>query len=384
MKHALSSAIQLASSAAAASMAYRKRRATGRAHGHVVKRRRVVKTRKTVKRRLVRRRPLKARKREIADQLGDASLEAIKGGKAQKLTLRGLKREVEKGMERLVVGYESYGPWGATTGSIFLQNTSTTPTTGTLNVPMHMWEMTSCTQLINGVYAVPNMLVQPQWTDPTATGVMSYVNSGPQVQYDLPTTVTNQLNTPGNYGRLVSMNIKLLFYATSTLPTRILVQLVRFTDARFVPDNIQLASSTEAGVINSAYESYLKPFTANPISIGTRSPNNYMKVLKSTEFIMDPKESTDNSAIKTRQVNIFYKYDKDVCFKWQNNQRINVEGTGTVSAAVESNIDQQTSPHFKGRVFLIIRAQAKTNPSASATVHPSYDICIRNNWKINN
>lgn len=311
--------------------------------------------------------------------MGDAVRESASVGRYKKLTLRGLKKEVEQDMTHVTQGYEEYVNWGNATGSIALANLSTTAATGVLEVPMHFWELTCSRNVVNAAQVFPNMRVRPQFTTPLSTGQISFSTDKQLNVFDNEFDATKVNGMPQGQGILKSSNIKLLFYAATKLPCRFTVQLVQFKDQRLCPEN-GLATAANEPFMRSVYQSYVKPYTANPIEQGLRGTNAYLKVIKQVDFIMDPKESTDNSTLKTHQVNMFYKHDKNVNFNWKKSAVEGVINFGVNATAVSTDVDMQLNPHWRSRVFLLIRCQAANAAAYDPQFHPTYDISIKNKW----
>jgi hypothetical protein len=96
----------------------------------------------------------------------------------------------------------------------------------------------------------------------------------------------------------------MLFYAPGSQPSKISVQIVRFKDDRLMPE-AQAVSQIGTPFATAFYQSLLKKFMISPIETSNVAYDKYLEILFSETFILNPKESTDPTDTRYRQLDIF-------------------------------------------------------------------------------
>ena len=300
---------------------------------------------------------------------GEYSTKTVSLGRPTKQNLRNLWK-VQKGeTSSTITRMNIYSQFAGVSGAVNLVNTSATPTSGTFLVPMYMFDLSASPNVVNGVTTFPNIGWSAQFGAPNDTTNLTWLNGNPLSleNTDSPTTAYNSYPMGGD--RWIWSQIKLMFYAPTTIPSRFQVDIVQFNDVRLVPGN-DVTNFTVA-----FYQSFIKKFAFSPLEPGNSKYSKYIKTLYSTSFILNPKESTESVSTIYKQLNIFKYFNRNMRYNWDDQDRMNMIQQEN---QVNTGVDNKTVVHPRARIFLVIRAQARNGTAYSSTIHPSFDIMLRN------
>jgi len=308
--------------------------------------------------------------KETMGSLSEYTRNSVSLGRVPKHNLSGAWKLLSQNLCSNIYAYRNYSTFGGASGSLFLENTSTTATTGTLKPPVFLYEMTSAPNVVNGSVQLPLIQWIPLFSDPTATSVLSWSNTQ-NFTVENSDSAASIVNTyPLGNDTLRWIQAKLLFYAPSTITSRIQIDVIQFKDTRLVPDTANVSTFACA-----FWQSALKRFTKNPLEPGDSKYQKYFKTLYSDEFIIDPKETTEAVSTRMREKNIFMRLNRRCTYDWQDSDRMGMLTNSEGPVNTDGSISTQVHP--RARIFLMIRAQANNAAAASATIHPSFDIVLR-------
>lgn len=178
----------------------------------------------------------------------------------------------------------------------------------------------------------------------------------------------------GGQSYLDWLNVKLLFYAATTIPNKITIELVQFTRDAFVPNPDDV---TATSVEHTAFwQAMIHRQIWNPIFPVSGTYRKYVKVLKSITVEMDPKETDEMSSTRYKEVNLFCKLNRRLNYRWKDTA-IPLVGPTTIDTPV--NFTNQNRVHPRGRIFLMIRSTSPMQMplgSSTQTNTVSYDIAM--------
>jgi hypothetical protein len=302
-------------------------------------------------------------------------------GRRIKKNTRGAWKVLSGNIESVTQGVRLYTPFGGVAGSLRIQNTTNsalnTPNSGPagcLYPPIHLWELTSSQNVQNvaGVATLnaPTIGWFPIFSSATSAATLSYSNQFQMSTDDSPGVQSSISNWPANNDILDWCQIKTMFYAPTSRPSRIQIDVVQFKDTRLVPDNTTGVSQFACAF----YQAMSKRFTLSPLETGSEHYQKYLKVLDSKTFIMEPKETTEAPNTNFREVNLFYRWNRRCNYKWADDDLM---GMTTNNEGQVNQGDVQLQVHPRARIFLMIRGQALNDTVQTTTGMPSYDIVIR-------
>lgn len=357
---------KVAGAVASAVRAYRKSRATT-----VPKARSTLSIRTAAKRRLGSR-TVTRRKRVSETDTPSAEYTRVSRamGRVPRKDLRGAWKLLDQNKSTTIYSYRNYSPFGGVNGPLGLLNVSTTPTTGVLTAPMHLWDLTAAPNVVNGTVTLPVIQWVPTWGTPAAGASFIWQNSQNFTveNSDQAATITSQY--PNGSDTLNWIQAKMLFYCPTTLPCRYQIDVVQFKDTRLVPDSV-----TGTNQFASAfYQAMLKRFMYSPLETGNSRYQKYLKVLHTQTFILNPKESTEAVNTIFREVNIFMRLNRRCTYDWSDQNNMALTGAG---GQTNTDVAVKTTVHPRARIFLMIRAQSPNASAFLSTIHPSYDIVLR-------
>lgn len=325
------------------------------------------------------------RRRETKHAIGEYSKVSVALGSKPKQTLSAAWQLLNQNKNGLIFNASAYQQFAGTTGICGLWNVSTSPTTGALACPVHLWDVSAVVNTNAGATQTPVVQYLMSQATPLSSSAVSWNTGGysPVAGATLNTekssaALNTYQSTPTASSTLEWVQAKLLFYAPTTIPCRVSVQLVQFTDARCAPydPNIDKYRVSPLGQFHTSFwQSMAKQYTFNPLETGDASYKKYLKVLASEDFIFQPKETTENVQAIMRQVNIFKRLNMFAKYDWSEDGPIN---GGLLASGIQQdvgNVNYQLHP--QKRVFLMIRAQANNTTGYNQSVHPSYDIVVR-------
>lgn len=291
-------------------------------------------------------------------------------GRAPKKNLYQAWKRINQSKTINVYAWRSYSDWGGVAGKNKLNNTSASPSTGTLTCPCHLYDVTASLNILGtpgGTITAPNIRWDVTFSNPNDTGNLTWVNTSPLALEKSSAGSSYLEGYPLRQDILDWIQFKLLFYCPTQRPSKFLIQLVQFNDERLVP------GATVTTFSSAFWQSMVKKFMWSPLETGDNQYNKYLKVLYSMQFSMDPKESTDPANTKLREVNIFKRMNRRCTYDWQQDDRMFMNQED----GQQNSGDLSTTVHPRARVFLMIRALASNGAAESNTIHPSYDLVYR-------
>ena len=320
------------------------------------------------------------RRGEVAQGTAEYSRQNVVIGRKPRQTLKGAWKLLNQNINSVTWYLNAYSQMFGTSGAVRLLNTSTTATTGVLTAPCHLYDLTASPNGIAGTIINPFFDWVPTFTDQATTGgLLNWIQPASrqwQIQ-DSDTNATAYETYPGGECTLDYIQAKLLFYAPLSFPCKYNIQVVQFTDDRFVPGNNGTAEGiapNQYNVQTAFWKSMTKKYMHSPLEDGEGKFMKYVKVLYQNEFILNPKESTESVNTIFRQVNIFMRLNRGLKYDWNDDSNMVM----TTEATTTNNSNQvETTVLPKKRIFLMIRAMARNGTTYSNTVHPSYDVVLK-------
>jgi len=299
------------------------------------------------------------------------SKQSISLGRPERHNLRNVWKKVTANTILNTFRISQYSQFAGTQGAVNLPCVSPTTSTGPMTVPCYLYDITATPNMVNGAATFPFIRWVPTFSTPQDTGTITWANDIQlQTENQDTTGAVNSSVFAGASDQLNWMQAKMMFYAPLTIPCRFQVDIVQITDTRLVP------GSTDSGTQFHAafWQAMLKRFIYSPLETGDPKYKKYLKILHSTSFILNPKESTEATNTVFRELNIFKRFNRNCKYDWQDQDRMNMlvqEG--------QVNTDQtlSTTVHPRSRIFLMVRAQARNGTAFSTNIHPSFDIMLR-------
>ena len=362
-----SSLAKLAIGAAAATVSRRSRSAKAKAPAAASTR--TGSRRRTTGRTVTRRK----KSRETSAPSGEYTNNAVALGRKAGHGLRDVWKLLNANKSSTIFGYRGYSQFGGTQGIFGLVNVSPSASLGPLEVPLHLWEITSAVNTVGGTITYPNWFWKLAFSDPTATAAnVTWTNSMQPTIENADSSATIIDNLPSGSSTLDWMSARLLFYNSLTLPTRYQIDVVQIKDTRLMPETASVNTATPFHV--AFWQAMVKRFTQNPLETGDTKYQKYLKVLHSQSFILNPKETTETVNTIMRQISIFMRLNRRCTYDWQDSAKM-----GMLNLSTQVNLDGaiQTQVHPRARIFLMIRAQARNGTAYSTNIHPSYDVVLR-------
>lgn len=275
-----------------------------------------------------------------------------------------------------------------------------------LHVPLHMFDLTSANNFVQGTYIYKNPSYMPVFQNSSGSNItwsnmVTDTNNGAvgsNWNIESTTGTASSFGTsPYTKANLDYVEARLLCYGAANMATDFSIDLVQIKEDYMHPGFVTNTSNLNSNITSNAdyanstiavYESLLKPYVAHPLnSINPRQAHSHFKVLKSIKFTLQPRLSneTDANVGHCKQVNLFWRANRTLKFDWGENL-IDPQLSGQVASAYKTWIGNngmlQTSVVPKARVYLMVRATNPTNVnygSSAPTVllTPSYDILLR-------
>jgi len=323
---------------------------------------------KTSTRTIQRRRP-----KQVESQQNEYSASKVSYGRKPKNNFTNLSRFVRGNISRTVFGIHQVTRFGGTTGALKLTQTQATPGV-VCYAPLHLYDLTGCVNTRAGSTVVPNSSWYLSFADETTTALATLNNRSVNFSVEAsPNSTSIVQNYPGPSSIMRWAQARMVFYAPTTVPSKIKVQIVQFIDQDLCPKN-ESASATVLNARASAwYQAYMKSSMLSPIETTQSLGFKGIKVLHSSTFILNPKESTEATSTHYKQLDIFKWMNRKCNYLWDQ-----TVGTGIQSPLPAQNAGQnETTVHPRARVFLLISGQAGLSNADTITLHPSYDLVLR-------
>jgi len=324
---------------------------------------------------VTRRRP---RGRQTEGQNSEFVAKKLSYGRKPKDSFANLSKFVKSNISRTTFGLHAVSRFGGARGAIGLSQIQTAPGQQVI-APLHMYDLTSAMNTTNiaGVQSIvtPNTSWYLRFNNETNTAVGTLVMNTFRLTVEGSPNAPLQSNSyPGPSSVMRWAQAKMIFYAPTTIPSKITVQIVQFIDQDLCPDNRQGITSTVLNTRASAwYAAFMKKQMYSPIETTQSLGFKGIKVLHSEVFIMNPKETTEATSTHYKQLDIFKWMNRKCNYQWSQDQ-----GTSTSDSVAAVNAgENETTVHPRAKVFLLITGQSGLGTADSGTVHPSYDLVIR-------
>jgi len=296
-------------------------------------------------------------------------------GRKPKNNFQNLSRFVRGNISRTVFGMHEVSPFGGAAGKLTLGHVQASPGT-VLQVPMHMYDLTSVVNASGGVVSSPNTGWYLTFSSelPTATGSFSELGSAKDFVVEAsPNQTTIVQNYPGPSSIMRWAQARMIFYAPLSVPSKIKVQMVQFIDEELCPDSTLPATHSLTLRASAWYQSYFKAQMYSPIETTQSLGFKGIKVLHSEVFIMNPKSSDEQTSTHYKQLDIFKWMNRKCNYAWNNDNGTNLQND---TPAINTG-ENATTVHPRARIFLMITGQSGRTTDGSNTVTPSYDIVLR-------
>lgn len=207
-------------------------------------------------------------------------------------------------------------------------------------------------------------------------------------------TLINNKKLSGSNDIMEWIEVRLLCYGRLSRPTRYRVELCQIPSEQYNPYSIN-SNVFNGTVLNpvimtdavAGWQAVMAPFGYNPLHKFDAQNNEkqIFKTIMSEDFILASDSADDGSdnIAKARQVNFFWRCNRRQNYGWQTGGGYNpVDIAGNDDDYVTQSGDLRNGPHYKSRIYLVVRAMSDLieqagAPTWSATSHPSYDIIIR-------
>lgn len=180
--------------------------------------------------------------------------------------------------------------------------------------------------------------------------------------------ITNSEMFPKRSSILKWVSLKAMFYAATASPTRIMVELVSFKDDRLHP------TATPTDFSTAFWQKMSKKFLFNPIEPGDTELGKWMKVHKRVVINMDPKETTETTNTRYKELNFFFRANRKCDFDWNRND---VMSFNAVNGQEINTGNVSTDVHPKARMYILIRSLAPRGGAYASTLHASFDWVFR-------
>lgn len=379
-----------AGAAAAAGVRYSRRGGSGTGLGNVAQRAAAAKKRSAGGAGTITRRK---RRTKDAGNMSDYSKVTCNYGRDLSALMRTM-RIVGGNTEKTKWSFRALNKFGGTQGKASLKSIQTGLTGTAIYMPLHIYDLTCVNNSNSGtpifptignhlkfsteLDAIASTPVQAQWEaiyqDLGSSNGAWIANTGPSGDTVVPTAVTGQIE--GGNAFLDYVSVKLLLYGATAQPNKFLIELIQITKDDLVPNPEAVQAAGVPTQLHTAFWQYMsKRFCYNPIDTNNTNMRRYYKVLKSLTVEFDPKESSETSTNRYKEVRMFLKMNRKLDYRWKEDDLIAMS-TGDTQKNLASN---QCYVHPRARVFLMIRAlNPFQGPSATSTAAntPTYDIVL--------
>lgn len=250
---------------------------------------------------------------------------------------------------------------------------------GTLmNCPCHVYDITCVSNASGTTTSAATVAYKLGFTSDTASSAATWTPMTSSVPLQQWSVMTAPNNNPermeGGQSFLDWVSIKLLFYAATTIPNKITIDLVKFTRDAFVPSPDDFTTTSPEHT--AFWQAMIHRQIWNPIHPVNQNHKKYFKVLKSITIEMDPKETDEMSSTRYKEVTLFCKLNKRLNYRWKEDA-IPLVGPSTVGVA--TNVTNQNRVHPRARIFLMIRSYSPMQMPlgvSDQTNSVSYDIAL--------
>lgn len=263
-----------------------------------------------------------------------------------------------------------------------------TSTTGGV-APVHMVDLTACTNVIKGAATVPPLYYgvltsgAPASVSTTSGALnVAAVSFQPNGTQNAMFVANSQAAAsfaemyPGEKDRLLWSDIRLQLYGALNVPITWHVYFVQFKKSHLAP-NVASTDGTADEIAERAafWEAMTKPLLFNPILVQDQKHLRDLKIIKHDQFNIAPATSTEtlvNPHVKT--VKYFERWNKLCNYNWNDMSQVDFSGADGTQASVGEN---RTTVQHQQRVYMLIACEAFTPGNFSNTVCGSYDIMVK-------
>lgn len=250
---------------------------------------------------------------------------------------------------------------------------------GTLiEAPLHIYDLTAINQ-VSGLaqadvqQAVGHRLTYTNETTSSSAGWTALQDNNNQTFWKVLTS-PNQApqRAEGGSSYLDWVSVKLLLYAATAQPTKVDIMICQFRRDTLCP-------SPDDGVTQehtAFWQSMTHRAMYNPILPVNANYKKYFKVLKTVQVEMDPKETTEASGARYKEVNMFLRMNRELDYRWKESALGAILTTGVTT---QLNTENMTRVHPRKRVFLMIRSYSPVGlnlATSTAANTVSYDIAL--------
>lgn len=336
------------------------------------------------------------RKRDEEMSYGQGTLTRSKrryGRNVRRGTTKYARLYTRAATQRNVWGLSDYTKFGGVNGSIYLQNWYNTSTGTDYYVPLHLWDVTACNNNVAGTVQGAQVGARLSFNSPIApTTVKWRTMSNPLQAINTGHAASSTANTPNAASLYRGFSAKFMFYAPQTIPTRITIRLIQILGDQFHPpkaasgltesvglwqaDNTALPDQASYSTVNF-WESAVAQYAYNPVIHGDGNMlKQYMKVVKSHSFILNPKETSDNTATTYHQFTMFHRFNRRNKYNWLDS---GVQDLITDDEDIDNRAVNKCCVQPKARYYLMVTGDSVYNTGATEvkTGAPSYDISLR-------
>lgn len=275
--------------------------------------------------------------------------------------------------------------------------------TGTVGCPLYAFDLTSGFNIVAdgtvGTYASPmGRMVLNYGTTATSPQTVTSVNFNIQPQdasnvgltgwaYETFSAPSN--NAPNRRDLLDWVQAKFVLYGSQSQPITYHIQFVQFQKDYLVPEFVITDASVTSEVQerNNFWTKQVSESLFNPIQTPANtgaSLKSQMKVLKSWEFRLAPKLSTELDPFPRKEVvTIFHRFNRIRKWDWADEDTtqggtslsdLGIEGPGYVTSIGQTN--NVLTP--RARVYMIVKATCFDSiTQGNDPIAGSFDMCVR-------
>lgn len=313
-----------------------------------------------------------------------------------KRTLGRKKRQTVRRAHQLIKA--NYNPW-------YLRATGSNPyctvaagyfkiynhynTTGRYHLPVHIWNLTpGCN---HGDYSKACYLPYLEGST-LKIGLQNVVapSGGVNNSFDVESAATEGAYADQQVTKMWHRwsDIRLLCYGTTKVPIKYDIMIVKFWEEMHNPAWIyEFLSGAASGNAQTVrfFEWLAQDFVRSPVDIkgAYEQSDRVMKVMHHESFVIQGTTSIEasNTVPHMKSIKIFQKQDMLLNHRYKPTT-VQAVGSYATSLYNVDNDNVYVDPHWKERLFLVIRAQAvrtdsAADPTFDVTKNPSYDLTIR-------
>lgn len=273
-------------------------------------------------------------------------------------------------------------------GSVFVTH-GPTAVAGVNQAPIKIFELTGAVQGATGFSAIGGFTPCYNTTTGEVTFQAQAGSSAAGVLSEF-VQVEQQVRLTSNIGRRSLLDwtrCRLNVWGKTSRPSRVTVSIVQFNNEGCVPD-INLPQPGQSRLDrNECWQEIMKPLISNPISSRIKTGREsvrkpFMRVLKSTTYIIDPTSTTENDAdphVKT--IDMFHRWNRSLSYEGTSP---NSTGTQLIEpdqyAVADEASNDEPSPRPTQRLYLMITSwtgASVATPSTANSVSIDWNIQMR-------